>query len=140
MANSRPERLSSRRRGTSISALDISSESTFNTDTVRIKGDWIGLYQYATVSGGTSPTVDVTLQVSFDGGTTWISASEDKNSATQISLTQLTATGGEEQFFINPHPNDSNILYRATVTIGGTLSTFDLTLKFFTRNTATEDR
>lgn len=125
--------------GTSINGTDLSGGS-FNTDKIRAKHDWFGVYQEATVSGGTSPTWDWALEISVDGGTTWTNFPDDKESSTQAAMPQITATSDALMFWINPLPNDPNCYIRCTGTTGGTHSTFTGTLKYVTRNTANEMR
>ena len=136
MANRSPAGFFKHSDGTELNAY--AATAAFTTDPIALKGDWICVLQDITVSGGSSPTFDVALQVSYDSGTTWVSFSEDKNSATQASLTQVTATASEFQYFIQPFP-EGNVSLRLNVTKSGTWSTMTVNaLKFYMRNTSEE--
>ena len=51
-------------------------------------GKQVFFFQNCTVLTGTSPTLDTTMQESFDGGVTWIA---------HVAFTQLTAAGSERK-------------------------------------------
>lgn len=63
---------------------------------------------------GTSPTLDIVVQHSPDGGTTWI---------TLATFTQITASGTASQHVRAPHSG----LLRVDYTIGGTSPSFTFT-------------
>ena len=137
MANRSPSGFFKHSDGTELNAY--AATAAFTTDPINISGDWICVLQDITVTGGSSPTFDVALQVSHDNETTWVSFSEDKNSATQASLTQVTATATEFQYFLNPFPENAGVTVRLNITKSGTWSTMTVNaLKFYMRNTSEE--
>ena len=80
--------------------------------------------------GGTTPTLGATIQLSRDGGTTWLTYSTfvNRNSATTDTFT------GQGEFYAHLHDDDivgtGNVYphqIRLNVVIGGTTPTFDVT-------------
>jgi hypothetical protein len=91
-----------------------------------------------TVSGTTSPTLDITPQISYDSGTTWVTQMPAEfGSTTAAACAQMTATGHDRiGCWDNPFPADSDLKLRFAFTITGTGSpSFTLTkVKFFGRS------
>lgn len=76
-----------------------------------------------TAASGTTPTLDVTLQHSMDGGTTWF---------TMATFTQKTATGSELKSEAEVEAATAEVYgdcLRAIWTIGGTTPSFTFYVK-----------
>lgn len=89
-----------------------------------------------TVSG-TSPTLDVTPQISYDSGTSWVSnMPAEFGSTTAAALAQASTTGDDRiGVWKNPYPADSDVKLRFAFTTGGTTPSFTFTaVKFFGRS------
>jgi phage tail sheath gpL-like len=69
-----------------------------------------------TALGGTSPTVDVTPQVSYDGGVTWIDA--EKEDGTALAFPQKSATGNDQLYLKRAAKK-----VRGKIVLGGTSPT-----------------
>lgn len=91
--------------------------ATGNHELAGIPGDWdeIVAYLNVTAAAGTSPTLDVTYEVTPDGGTTWY---------THSSFTQAIAATSQRLAFTSPVGIEGRILY----TIAGTSPSFTFTL------------
>jgi len=114
--------------------------ATVSSDWIRADGDWIGVSTAAVVSGGSSPTCDVTIECTPDNGTTVFSLPADNNSQTAAAMTQITATANGLKFWLNPLIGIAGWKWRAKFTAGGTISTFTITAQYFARTTAEELR
>lgn len=66
--------------------------------------------------GGTSPTVDVNPQVSYDGGVTWIDA--EKEDGTALAFSQKNATGNDQLYMKRAAKKN-----RCKIVLGGTSPT-----------------
>ena len=75
-----------------------------------------------TAASGTTPTLDVKLQYTVDGGTNW-------NDITGGSFTQLTGTGQQVISVTGPWADACRIVY----TIAGTTPSFTFSVKSFAR-------
>ena len=98
----------------------------------------VGLFLDVNTVSGTTPTMDVEAQISFDGGTTWLDMYPAAlNSPTQWNFTQITAaieTGEVAPNWCIPKPTSSiNPVMRFNVTIGGTNPSFtsDIWVAFY---------
>jgi hypothetical protein len=80
-----------------------------NADT----GDTLALQLVVSAATGTTPTLDVAVQWSMDGGTTW------SPGETADAFTQLTTTASKVKTFPVKAPS-----YRVVWTIGGTTPSF----------------
>lgn len=69
-----------------------------------------------TALGGTSPTVDVNPQVSYDGGVTWIDA--EKEDGTALAFSQKNATGNDQLYMKRAAKKN-----RCKIVLGGTSPT-----------------
>lgn len=91
-----------------------------------------------TVSGTTAPTLNITPQISYDSGTTWVTQMPAEfGSTTAAACAEMTATGNDRVgCWANPFPSDSRIKLRFALTVGGSGSpSFTLTkAKFFGRS------
>lgn len=78
-----------------------------------------------TAASGTTPTLDVTIQHSIDGGTNWF---------TLVAFTQKTTTGEELKTEAEVEAATAEAYgdcFRAIWTIGGTTPSFTFTVKAF---------
>lgn len=87
------------------------------------RGNMLALQLAVTASSGTTPTLDVALEWSMDGGTTWSPAE------TADSFTQMTGTGSKVKVFTVKSPT-----YRVVWTIGGTTPSFTFWVRAFMTN------
>lgn len=77
-------------------------------------GDRIAAQLSVSARSGTNPTLDVVIQHSIDGGTTWFDL---------ITFTQATATGNELKLYAEVDASSAQVIgdeLRAKWTIGGT--------------------
>lgn len=115
------------RRSDDVALADIGTTgTTFNTAAVAPKGaNRIGVWIDVDSSTGTSPTLDVALQISLDKGTTWANLPGTFNTSTQGALAQIgTTTGVWFEFFeFAGDPEFTRI--RAKHTIAGTSPVYD---------------
>ena len=98
--------------------------ATFTTDgfSLNQNGSRVSLFCKATMTG-TTPTLDITPEVAFDGGTTYVSMQDAANSTTAAALTQIAGTGADYEWWENGIPfGDDTTSYkmRLVCTIGGT--------------------
>jgi hypothetical protein len=118
----------------------------FETQAYNPSGDWLGLWWSNVNTGGSSATLDVTLECSPDGGTTWVAYPADKNSQTGAAMAQVTSlddstkNAGAPEFYIQPFPHGGQWTWRAKFNYGGTIGSNVVTAQFFTRGTASEQR
>ena len=120
--------------------------ATFQSETLTI-GDadrWGILFDVGTVSG-TNPTLDIKVQTSFDGGTTWLDTYPGAvNSETQAGLAQITASIETSEMWdraFGPYREFQTLegggaaikpVVRLVGTIGGTdTPTFTITKSYF---------
>lgn len=88
-----------------------------NGDAVATNANQINLLVNVTAVAGTTPTLDLKLQYSHDGGTSWADA-EAADTFTQITAAKVVA----KRFDVKgPH-------YRVVWTIGGTTPSFTFTI------------
>jgi len=121
-------------------ALDsVAKTATFSSETLK-PGDasHIGLFLDVNTVSGTSPTLNVKAQISFDGGTTWLdSYPAALNSPTQWAFTQITAaieTAEIVQNWAAPQASSSiNPVVKFVFTIAGTNPSFtsDIWVAFY---------
>ena len=124
-----------------VTVADYAFTATANTDWVRASGDWLFVAVECTVAGGSSPTCDITPEITNDAGTTVWSLPADNNSGTAAAMAQLTATANICEFWLNPLVGMDNWQWRLKLTKGGTISTFTINqLKYVLRTTAEELR
>ena len=126
--------------GTAISA--VAKTATFNSQKINLADcDKVGIVVDANTVSGTSPTMDIKGQMSFDDGTTWLDTwPAAENSETQWSLTQITAAKETAKFVPNwipakPAFSSSGIVprFRFVFTIGGTNPSFTMTVYLIKR-------
>ena len=105
--------------------------ATDNTGTIKPKGaNRVGLAIAIGSVTGTSPTLDITLQVSYDNGTTWWSLPASANSQTGAAFAQITATGNHVEWYeICSDPEFTQI--RAVLTVGGTTPVFPISSAYW---------
>lgn len=122
----------------------VSKTATFNTDKIHPGAyDYIGILLLIGTVTGTSPTLDVTVQISEDDGANWRDTyPEDVNSETQALLAQITAAKETSKFwpnwFVGAAFTTINKTFtfrvRFVFTIGGTdTPTFPITAYFIGR-------
>ncbi len=85
----------------------------------------IGLYVDVDSSTGTTPTLDITFEVSFDKGTTWVNMPNGANSQTQAAMAQIGDTIGTsfEWYEFAGDPEFTRV--RAYFDYGGTTPSYD---------------
>jgi hypothetical protein len=126
-----------------VSSADINAvakTATFDTDWVDVGNtEWFGLYIETESSSGTSPTLDIDVEGTIDGGTTVLQdypAAE--NSQTGAAMTQITgdtvAFKAWRNFFPVGASGGLNGRVRFEVTIGGTSPSFTCTMVLFRKN------
>ena len=94
-----------------------------------LKFDWFMLVLDLGTVAGTSPTLDVEVQCSFDGGTTAIAFYPQTfgNTQTFAQLDQHTGTGVGMGYFRNTMPNGAgNPKVRFNMNVGGTSPSFGI--------------
>lgn len=98
----------------------------FYTDPIALRGaQKVGLFVDVDSSTGTNPTLDISLEISFDKGTTWVEMPATANSQTQAAMTQIDTTIGEyfEWYEVCGDPEFTQI--RALFDFGGTSPVYD---------------
>lgn len=114
--------------------------ATFQSQAYNLSdSEWFGLYLKLENISGTSPTLDVNVQFSPDGGTTWSSIYPDgENSETNAALAQVTGSSDVEvmRYWRNIVPLQAtgsglNPQIRFNFTFGGTSPSYDITAHLF---------
>lgn len=118
--------------GSATVAADDYSE-TLNLNSFRRVGLWC---DYGTFSG-TSPTMDISLEISADAGTTWSQYPGAINTGhtTDATFTQITGSDST-QFKFWELANGPNVRYRVFIDVGGTspsMADFELRLLLWDR-------
>lgn len=108
--------------------------ATDNSESLRVYGlDTVGLAIDLPTVSGTSPTLDIKVEISFDGGTNWAEFPDDVNSETQATFTQITAAGDVSKYWTIPFATEKDDdagkypLVRFVFTVGGTNPSFTFT-------------
>lgn len=101
--------LNSHHQGKLLIAANVTANQNGNAFEVLSVAEPFGFGLVARDNGGTTPTLDVDIETSMDGGTTW---------TVLDSFTQVTTTDTSE--IISPSPLPPAALIRAAVTVGGT--------------------
>jgi len=100
----------------------------------------VGLWSDCGVSSGTSPTLDVSLEISADAGTTWAQFPGAINTigttdATMIQITESNDDAAQMKYW--ELANGPNVRYRVFLDIGGsatpTITSFELRLLLWDR-------
>jgi len=75
--------------------------SDFLSEPIDLSGcDRFGIVLDVASFGGTSPTCDITVEMTLDGGSTWLTTDpSDLNSGTQAGLTQITGAIETSEFW-----------------------------------------
>lgn len=108
--------------------------ATDYSESIKIGGlDRFGIAINQSTVSGTNPTLDVSPEVSFDGGTNWAAMPVSAGAETAASLTQITTTTHDRQeWWYNPYGFSDNCLLRFLFTTGGTSESFTFsTVTFF---------
>jgi hypothetical protein len=94
-----------------VKASSLSAAGTTQSQRIGVSSavDWVAIQINLTAIAGTSPTLDLAVEWSMDGGTTWSTAD------TADSFTQLTATGKVVKRFNVKAP-----MLRLSEVLGGT--------------------
>lgn len=113
----------------------------FTSEIIKVSGcDRFGFWFVITPVSGTTPTLDITVETSFDNGTVWIPFyPNDLNSQTAASFTQITAANtGVSKYFDryvprekpgrNPDADNPIPVVRLNFDLGGTTPSFTFTL------------
>jgi len=71
--------------------------ATFNSEAVDLSGcDFFGLYLDVGTVSGTSPTCNIKVQSSFDGGSNWVDFyPDDLTTSTQATIAEITTTSAD---------------------------------------------
>ena len=85
----------------------VSVKGSHGDDVTAASQGFLAVFQL-TAADGTSPTVDASVETSFDGGTTWHTVAE---------MTQMTAAGEQNEMKVI---STLGGLIRATLDVGGT--------------------
>lgn len=90
--------------------------------------EWVGLAVDCGTVSGTSPTLDVRLQLRFNEGSEIYGMPAAQNSSTTAVLTQMTTTGDNDcRYFRAPFPSAGrNAQFRVNFAIGGTSPSFEI--------------
>jgi hypothetical protein len=111
----------------------VAKAATFNSEALDPNGfDLIGLVVDINTVTGTSPTLDIKMQMSIDGGTTWLDTyPQGVDTETQWTLAQIQTAKETSAFIRNwfPVSGSSGVdpRVRFVFTIGGTNPSFTLT-------------
>jgi hypothetical protein len=116
--------------GVSVAA---AQTATFKSETYSLSGlEYFGIIVDLGTVTGTTPTLVITVQLSVDGGTTWLDTYPDgANSATQAALASMNTNIETAEYWLNILPNDNNAVVRFNFTIGGTSPSFTITNAYF---------
>lgn len=98
----------------------------FYTEAIALNGaQKLGLFVDVDSSTGTSPTLDISFEISFDKGTTWVEMPQSANSQTQAAMAQIGTTVGEsfEWYEVIGDPEYTRV--RALFDFGGTSPVYD---------------
>jgi hypothetical protein len=98
MAFSSVNRLLKNDAGQEINSLSISADDyseTLNLNGYRKVGIWVDAGTFT----GTSPTCDIKVEWSADGGSNWVEFPVSSNSVTQAALVQLTTSNDADVHF-----------------------------------------
>lgn len=127
--------------GTQLSA--VAKTATFNSETIHTGSyDYVGILLITTSAGGSSPTLDVTVQISEDDGTTWRDTyPRADNTEVQAALGQITGNTATSEFWPNWFYGAATRIgedtftprIRFVFTIGGTTPTFTIKAFFVAR-------
>ena len=113
---------------------DTTQSATFDTAWYSLNGaEYFGFVLNLGAISGTSPTIDIDVEFTMDGGTTvWTdfppAANDETENATGtnsgFSFTQITTSDYQVMaYWVNPFPNDNNCKVRLEVTLGGSTPT-----------------
>ena len=127
-----------------VSESDLSATAktaTFNSDKEYVgEYDYIGIALTTASVTGTSPTLDVKLQLSWDDGSNWNDYyPDDANSETQAALAQSTAATATMEMWpawvksVTDHDGNKPCI-RFVFTIGGTNPSFTITARLVARS------
>lgn len=91
------------RDSSSVTLSGVAKTATFSSESISPKDyEEFGLILDIGTVSGTSPTLDIKIQMSLNGGTTWLDTYSDAlNSETQAILAQITATKETSEFWEN---------------------------------------
>lgn len=85
----------------------------------------LGLFIDVDSATGTTPTLDVTLEISFDKGTTWVALPAAENSETGAAHAQVTTSATKVFEWYNMCGDPEFTRVRAVFTIGGSSPGYD---------------
>jgi hypothetical protein len=117
--------------GAVLSGQTLSADTA--TESFALSGlEYFGIVVDLGAISGTTPTLDIKAQVSFDAGTTWLNAvppapntsahSASTNQTAQVA--QITTSDIQTaEYWVNPFPNDNNVIARFNFDLGGTSPT-----------------
>jgi hypothetical protein len=95
------------------------------TETFKVTGyNWFGLFADVGTVSGTTPTLNPKLEISCDGGTTWVAFPGAENSTTQAALTEMDTTGDTRFEYWRCANGYNDVRYRVFLDVGGTTPSF----------------
>jgi hypothetical protein len=131
MANRDLKKTLKKSTGAVLSGETLSADTA--TESFALSGlEYFGIVVDLGAISGTTPTLDIKAQVSFDAGTTWLNAvppapntsahSASTNQTAQVA--QITTSDIQTaEYWVNPFPNDNNVIARFNFDLGGTSPT-----------------
>ena len=131
MANRDIKKTLKKSTGAVLSGQTLSADTA--TESFALSGlEYFGIVVDLGAISGTTPTLDIKAQVSFDAGTTWLNAvppapntsahSASTNQTAQVA--QITTSDIQTaEYWVNPFPNDNNVIARFNFDLGGTSPT-----------------
>jgi hypothetical protein len=131
MANRDLKKTLKKSTGAVLSGQTLSADTA--TESFALSGlEYFGIVVDLGAISGTTPTLDIKAQVSFDAGTTWLNAvppapntsahSVSTNQTAQVA--QITTSDIQTaEYWVNPFPNDNNVIARFNFDLGGTSPT-----------------
>ena len=112
----------------------LAKDATFRSKGYDVgRSDKFGVEVEVAGSAGTSPTVTVTVDISFDNGTTWQPYPVGVNSATQAALAAIAGNGNEWEIWDTLVP--SGALVSFLFTFGGTSPSGNVTARLIQKRT-----
>lgn len=87
------------------------------------------LYLFLDAVSGTSPTLDARIEMSFDGGVTWVDTPIGRGTLSEAVFTQVTTTDAEMAMVI-PVIGDGSALLRLVLDLGGTSPNYNVTARY----------
>ena len=112
----------------------VAKTATFTSQGYSVNGlEYFGILIDQGAIAGTTPTMNVSVDFSLDGGTTWIAKyPAAENSQTQAALAEVVSTVVDSfKCWINLLPNDNNAQVRFNFVLAGTSESYTFTNVYF---------